>query len=105
MANGRNKYDEPLTNRVVNEKRLIRVTLILLLAQLVVVGAMIGLMFTAFGKAVFVCAVPYIMLYVYYTRGVDTMQDIGCRSATVFRLFKYVSPILFAVAFVLAIFS
>ena len=105
MANGRNKYDEPLTNRVVSEKRLIRVTLILLLAQLVVVGAMIGLMFTVFGKAVFVCAVPYIMLYVYYMRGVDTMQDIGCHSASIFRLFKYVSPLLFAVAFVLAIFS
>ena len=48
MANGRNKYDEPLTTQRVNEKRLTRVTWILALAQLVVIGAMVALMFTPF---------------------------------------------------------
>ncbi|MBE6952004.1 MAG: hypothetical protein E7452_00425 [Ruminococcaceae bacterium] len=105
MANGRNKYDEPLTTQRVNEKRLTRVTWILALAQLVVIGAMVALMFTPFAKVVFVCAVPYIMLYVYYMRGVETIVDIGCKSAGLFRAFKFISPLLFAVAFVMAIFS
>ena len=105
MANGRNKYDEPLTTQRVNEKRLVRVTTILAIAQLILLAAMVGLMFTQFGKVVFVCAVPYIMLYVYYMRGVETAVEIGCKSAGIFRLFKFISPILFAVAFVLAIFS
>lgn len=105
MANSRNKYDEPLTTQMVNEKRLLRVTTILLIAQLLVLAAMVILMFTPFAKVVFVCAVPYIMLYVYYMRGVETVVELGCKSAWVFRLFKYVSPVLFVLAFILSIFS
>lgn len=105
MADYKNKYDEPLTTQRVNEKRLVRVTTILAIAQLVVLAAMVMLMFTPFAKVVFVCAVPYIMLYVYYMRGVETAVEIGCKSAGLFRLFKYVSPILFVLAFALAILS
>ena len=105
MANNRNKYDEPLTTQKVNEKRLVRVTLILALAQLAVVAIMFLLMLTPYAKACFVAAVPFIMLFVYYTRGVETMTDTGCKSAKPFRVFKFISPVLFAAAFVFSIFS
>lgn len=105
MADIRNKYDEPLTTQRVNEKRLLRVTVILVVAQFLVLAAMVGLIFTPFAKVVFVCAVPYIMLYVYYMRGVETIVEQGCKSAWAFRLLKFVSPVLFVVAFILAILS
>lgn len=105
MADIRNKYDEPLTTQHVNEKRLLRVTVILVVAQFLVLAAMVGLIFTPFAKVVFVCAVPYIMLYVYYMRGVETIVEQGCKLAWAFRLLKFVSPVLFVVAFILAILS